>query len=43
MAAAKKATARSVSLPVFSTSWRIGVGSTNTLPGPIGIMEPSSI
>src|SRR5262245_14580585 len=29
MAAAKKATARSVSLPVFSTSWRIGVGCTN--------------
>jgi hypothetical protein len=21
-------------LPVFSRSWRIGVGSTNTLPGP---------
>ena len=29
MAAAKKATARSVSLPVLSTSWRIGVGNTN--------------
>ena len=28
IAAAKKATARSVSLPVFSRSWRIGVGST---------------
>src|SRR5262249_6418563 len=23
-----------VSLPVFSRSWRIGVGRTNTLPGP---------
>ena len=34
IAAAKKATARSVSLPVFSRSWRIGVGRTNTLPGP---------
>jgi hypothetical protein len=42
IAAAKNATARSVSLPVFSRSWRIGVGSTNTLPGPTGQVDPSS-
>src|SRR5215510_3103980 len=34
MAAAKNATAGSVSLPVLARSCRIGVGRTKTLPGP---------
>jgi hypothetical protein len=42
IAAAKKATARSVSLPVFSRSCRVGVGRTKTLPGPTGWVVPSS-
>ena len=36
IAAAKKATARSVSLPTLTRLCRTGVGSTNTLQGPTG-------
>ena len=38
MAAAKNATARNVSLPVLARSCRTGVGMTNTLPGPTGVL-----
>jgi hypothetical protein len=38
----EKATARKVSLPVFSRSWRMGVGTTKTLPGPTAWVESSS-
>src|SRR4029079_10172936 len=34
--AAKKATARRVSAPVLTRSWRTLVGTTKTVPGPTG-------
>src|SRR5881275_3138879 len=43
IAAAKNATARSVSLPTLTRSCLTGVGMAKTLPGPTRCVEPSSM